>query len=107
MCLTSEYTIYQVTIDVSMTAVTGWTVNYQRGDSNDVMMESHDANRNGVVLTGLNKGTSYTISVAASNTAGMGTFTTQTETTQTDRKWNYVILLYCNMFQSHTPYLIM
>ena len=68
-----------------MTAVTGWTITY-RSDSSDVMMESHDANSNGVELTGLNKGTSYTISVAANNSVGMGLFTTQTISTLIDRK---------------------
>ena len=71
----------------SMTAVTGWTLCYNpTGSSDDVIMRSHDANINEYVLMGLDKGTSYTVSVAASNSAGMGPFTEEVESTMTDRK---------------------
>ena len=70
-----------------MTAITGWTVRFHpTGDSSDIMETSHDANVNEYVLTGLSKGTSYTVSVAASNSAGMGPFTEQTESISVDRE---------------------
>ena len=70
-----------------MTAVTGWTVHYGITDSNDVTIASYNANDNGVELTRLEKGTSYTVSVAASNSAGIGQFTTRTISTLIDRKY--------------------
>ena len=70
-----------------MTAVTGWTVRYRRtGSSDDFTMGSHDANVMEYVLTGLDKGTSYIVSVAASNSADMGPFTEKMESTLIDRK---------------------
>ena len=69
-----------------MTAVTGWTVHYGITDSNDVTITSYNANDNEDKLTGLEKGTSYTVSVAASNSAGRGQFTTRTISTLIDRK---------------------
>ena len=70
-----------------MTAVTGWTLQYHpTDDGSDVTMRSHDANINEDELTGLSKGTSYTVSVAASNTAGMGPFDEQAVRTLIDRK---------------------
>ena len=87
VCLTFGYIIHQGPTDSSMTPVTGWTLRYHpTDDSNDVTMRSHDANTNEDVLTGLSKGTSYTVSVAASNTAGMGPFTEQTRSTLIDRE---------------------
>ena len=74
-------------MNTSMTAVTGWTLRYHpTSDSNNVTEESPDANTNEVTLTGLNKGTSYTVSVAARNSAGMGPFTEETTSTLIDRK---------------------
>ena len=70
-----------------MTPVTGWTVCYHpTGGSDDVMMRSHDVNVNEDVLIGLDKGTSYTVLVAASNSAGMGPFTEEVTSTMIDRK---------------------
>ena len=69
-----------------MTAITVWTVCYRRTGSSDVTMGSHDANVMEYVLMGLNKGTPYTVSVAASNSAGMGPFTEEVESTLIDRK---------------------
>ena len=70
-----------------MTTITGWTVRYYpTGDSSDVMEESPDADDNEYVLTGLRKRTSYTVSVAASNSAGMGPFTEQSASTPADRE---------------------
>ena len=70
-----------------MTPVTGWTLRYHpTDDSNDVTMRSHDAGTNEVELTGLSKGTSYTVSVAARNTAGIGPFADETRLTLIDRK---------------------
>ena len=70
-----------------MTSVDGWTLRYHpTDDSSDVMMQSPDAGTNEVELTGLSKGTSYTVSVAASNTAGMGPFANETILTLVDRK---------------------
>ena len=71
----------------SITPVDGWTLRYHpTDDSNDVMMQSPDAGTNEVMLTGLSKGTSYTVSVAASNSAGMGPFTDETISTLVDCK---------------------
>ena len=71
-----------------MTPVDGWTLRYHpTDDSSDVMMQSHDAGTNEVMLTGLSKGTSYTVSVAASNTAGMGPFADETMSTLINRKY--------------------
>ena len=87
MCLTFGYIIHQGPIDSSMTPVTGWTLRYHPTvDSNDVMMQSPDAGTNEVELTRLSKGTSYTVSVAAGNTAGMGPFADETISTLVDRK---------------------
>ena len=73
--------------DSSMTPVDGWTLRYHpTDDSSDVMMQSPDAVTNEAELTGLSKGTSYIVSVAASNTAGMGPFTDETILTLVDRK---------------------
>ena len=69
-----------------MTAITGWTVHYYPTGSSDVIMRSHDANVNEYVLMGLDKGTPYTVSVAASNTAGRGPFAEEVESTLIDRK---------------------
>jgi len=70
-----------------MTAITSWTVRYHpTSDSSDVMETSHDANVNEDVLTGLNKRTSYTVSVAASNSAGMGQFDEESASTPADRE---------------------
>jgi len=69
-----------------MSAVTGWTVHYRRSDSSSVMIRPHNANVTNDVLMGLDKGTSYIVSVAANNTAGMGPFTNQTITTLIDCK---------------------
>lgn len=70
-----------------MTAVTGWTVHYYpTGSSSDVKIIPRDANVNEYVLTGLDKGTSYTVSVAANNSAGRGQFTEEVESTVIDRK---------------------
>ena len=69
-----------------MTAITGWTVHYEITDSNDVIITPYNADDNGDEITGLEKGTSYTISVAASNSAGRGQFTTRTISTLIDRK---------------------
>ena len=70
-----------------MTPVTGWTVGYHpTGSSDDVIMRSYDANVNEDVLMGLDKGTSYTVLVAASNSAGMGPFTEEVSSTMIDRK---------------------
>ena len=70
-----------------MTAITNWTVRYYpTGDSSDVMEGSHGANDDEYVLTGLSKGTSYTVSVAAINSAGMGPFAEQTVPTPADRE---------------------
>ena len=70
----------------SMISVTSWTVHYGITDSNDVTITSYNADDNGVELTGLEKGTSYTVSVAASYSAGRGQFTTRTISTLIDRK---------------------
>ena len=78
------YIIHQGPTDSSMTAVTGWTLQYD--DGSDVTMRSHDANTNEDELTGLSKGTSYTVSVAANNSAGMGPFGEQVERTLIDRE---------------------
>ena len=88
VCLTFGYVIHQLTPDPSMTAVTSWTIQYHCTDSDDdVMMQSHDADGvNEYELTGLDKGTSYTVLVAASNSAGMGPFTNQMVMTLIDRK---------------------
>ena len=87
MCLTFGYVIHQGPADSSITPVDGWTLRYHpTDDSNDVMMQSPDAGTNEVMLTGLSKGTSYTVSVAASNSAGMGPFTDETISTPVDRK---------------------
>lgn len=70
-----------------MTPVTNWTLQYHpTNDGSDVTMRSHDANTNEDELTGLSKGTSYTVSVAASNTAGMGPFGERVTSTLIDRK---------------------
>ena len=70
-----------------MTAVTVWTVYYHpTGSSDDVIMRSHYANVIEYVLMGLDKGTSYTVSVAVNNSAGMGPFTEDIESTLVDRK---------------------
>jgi len=73
-----------------MTPVTEWTLRYRRTDSSDNPTISsnspYSANIMSEVLSGLEKGTSYDVMVAASNSAGMGNFTTQTERTQVDRK---------------------
>ena len=69
-----------------MTAVTNWTVHYGITDSNDVTITSYNAGDNGDELTGLEKGTSYTVSVAATNSAGSGQFTIRTISTLIDRK---------------------
>ena len=87
MCLTLGDIIHQVTITSSMTAITVWTVRYRRtGSSDGFTMGSHDANVMEYVLMGLNKGTPYTVSVAASNSAGMGPFTEEVESTLIDCK---------------------
>ena len=87
VCLTFGYIIHQFTPAPSMTAVTSWTVQYHRTDSDDdVMMQSRDGNDDEYELTGLDKGTSYTVSVAASNSAGMGPFTDRVVMTLIDRK---------------------
>ena len=87
MCLTFGYVIHQGPADSSMTPVDGWTLRYHpTDDSNDVMMRLHDADTNEVELTGLSKGTSYTILVATSNTAGMGPFADETILTLINRK---------------------
>ena len=70
-----------------MTAVTGWTVHYEITNSNDVTITSYNADDNGDKVTGLEKGTSYTVSVAASNSGGIGQFTTRTISTLIDRKY--------------------
>ena len=81
------YVIHQGPSNSSMTAVTGWTLQYHpTNDGSDVTMRSHDADTNEDQLTGLSKGISYTISVAADNTAGMGPFGEQVESTLIDRK---------------------
>lgn len=68
----------QVTLSPSMTALTGWTIHYSRSDSSsNVTTDLYNANINSIVLTGLDEGTSYTISVAANNNAGMGSFTNE------------------------------
>ena len=85
--LHSVHMSYIQSTDASMTEITGWTVRYYpTGDSSDIMEELRGANDNGYVLTGLSKGTSYTVSVAASNSAGMGPFTEQTKSTSVDRE---------------------
>ena len=57
---------HQGAVNSTMTTVTGWTVRYHPiSNSNDVTERSHDADTNEVMLTGLSKGTSYTVSVAA------------------------------------------
>ena len=87
MCLIFGYIIHQAPTDSSMTPVTNWTLQYHpTDDGSDVIMRSHDANTNEDELTGLSKGTSYTVSVAASNTAGMGPFGEQVTSTLIDRK---------------------
>ena len=79
--------IHQGPTNSSMTAVTGWTLQYNpTDDGSDVTMRSHDANTNEDDLTGLSKGTSYTVSVATNNTAGMGPFGEQVGRTLTDRE---------------------
>jgi len=69
-----------------MTPVMEWTLRYRRTDSSDVTVSPHPANSTSEVLSGLEKGTSYDVMVAASNSAGMGDFTTETERTLVDRK---------------------
>ena len=71
-----------------MTPITGWTVRYYPTDnSSDVTLRSHDANTNYDVITGLNKGTSYVVSVAASNSAGLGRFDAEIVSTLIDGKY--------------------
>ena len=86
--LTFGYIIHQLTLAPSMTAVTGWTIQYHRTDSDDdVMIQSHDADGvNEYELTVLDKGTLYTVSVAANNSAGMGSFTNRMVMTLVDGK---------------------
>ena len=82
-----------------MTAIAAWTVRYHpTGSSDDVIMRSHDANVNEDVLMGLDKGTSYTVLVAASNSAGIGPFTEEVASTMIDRKWCFDVVLnvYCH-----------
>ena len=70
-----------------MTAVTKWTLDYHpTSSSNDVTREIFDAVHTGYVLTGLNRGTSYTVQVAANNSIGMSSFTNQMESTLVDCK---------------------
>ena len=76
-----------------MTAVTGWTVHYGITNNNDVTITSYNADDNGDELTGLEKGTFYTVSVAASNSAGRGQFTTRAISTLTDRKCRKYVTL--------------
>jgi len=78
-----------------MSVVTGWTVHYRRSDSSNVMTTSHNVNVNNDVLMGLDKGTSYIVSVAASNSAGMGPFTNKTITTLIDCKKCFNIINQC------------
>ena len=80
-------TLHQVTITNSMTSVTNWTLFYYHHGSSDITSRSHDADSMGDILTGLDKGTSYVVSVAASNTAGMGPFGDNTATTLIDGEW--------------------
>ena len=86
MCFTFGNMIYQVTITSNMTAVTGWTLRYHRTGSNDVIMRSHDADDTSYLIMGLEKGTSYTVSVTVNNYAGVGPFTVQMVSTLIDRK---------------------
>ena len=87
MCLTFGNIIYQVTITSNMTAVTGWTLRYHpTSSSNDVTRQIFDADDSGYVLMGLDRGTSYTVQVAANNSIGMSSFTNQMESTLVDRK---------------------
>ena len=62
--------------------------------SNNVTNRSHDADSMGDTLTGLDKGTSYVILVAASNTAGMGPFGDSTATMLIDGEWCFLFCLY-------------
>ena len=69
-----------------MAELTGWIIMYNPTDTNVGMMNSCDANSSETYLKGLEKGTSYTISVAAKNPNGIGSFTTKTISTLIDRK---------------------
>ena len=74
-----------------MTPVTRWTLRYRlTGSSDDLTISPsslHSADSRGEVLTGLEKGKSYDVMVAANNSAGMGDVTTEMETTLVDRKY--------------------
>jgi len=69
-----------------MTPVMEWTLRYSRTDSSDATISPHPANSMTELLSGLDKGTSYDVMVASSNSAGMGNFMTVTERTLIDRK---------------------
>ena len=85
MCFTFSCILYQIAINFTMTSVTNWTLLYHRhGNSDNITNRSHDADSMGDILTGLDKGTSYVVLVAASNTAGMGPFANSTATTLID-----------------------
>lgn len=87
MCLTFCNIIHQVTTTPSMTAVTGWTLDYHpTSSSNDVTRLVFDVDDTGYVLMGLDKGTSYTVRVATSNSTGIGPFTEEMISTLIDRK---------------------
>jgi len=73
-----------------MTPVTGWTLRYRlTGSDDDPTISPNSPNsaaNTGEILMGLQKGTSYDVMVAASNSAGMGEFKTVMGRTQVDRE---------------------
>jgi len=78
-----------------MTPVMEWTVRYRRTGSSDTTISPnspHPANSMTKVLSGLDTATSYDVMIAASNSAGTGDFTTQTERTLVDCKY----FMYCS-----------
>ncbi|XP_065888354.1 cell adhesion molecule DSCAM-like isoform X3 [Dysidea avara] len=85
---TSLNVTWDVTITDEMTPVTRWTLRYRlTGSSDDLTISPsslHSADSRGEVLTGLEKGKSYDVMVAANNSAGMGDVTTEMETTLVD-----------------------